>query len=107
MTGLTALPSESIAQPSLAATLVNLYGGLAVSAWILLLPAVLSALVTLQRRAPRWVRAVSAASGLASALCLAVPPMAWAPVGSWLIAVSLGCLVGGRAQASRGGDAPG
>ena len=90
--GLTALPSENTGQPSLSATLLNLYGGLAGSAWILLLPAVLAGL-SASRRGPRWALIVSVGASVTLALGVVLPPLSWAPAAGWLIAVSLGCLI--------------
>jgi hypothetical protein len=87
--GLSAL--EKAAEPSLAATLLNLYGILAISAWILLLPAVLAGLLAF-RRGPRWVFIVSAVASIMLTLGIALPPVSWGLAGAWLIAVSVGCL---------------
>jgi hypothetical protein len=92
LAGLTALPSENVAQPSLAATLLNFYGGLAGTAWLLLLPAVLAGMVAF-RRAPRPMSLTSGAAGVALLLCLALPPISWAVAGAWMALVALGCLV--------------
>jgi hypothetical protein len=86
--GLSALPSEDVAQSSLAATLLNLYGGLAGTAWLLLLPAVLAGTAAF-RRAPRRMSVICAAAGVALILCLALPPVSWAVAGAWLTAVLL------------------
>ncbi len=98
--GLTSLPSEATGQPSLAATLVNLYGALATGAWVLLAPAVWAGLCTI-RRGRRWAAALSIAGSIALVLCLALPPVSWAPAGVWLIAMSLGCLATSSTQRVR------
>ena len=103
--GLTSLPSEATGQPSLAATLVNLYGPLAVGAWVLLAPAVLAGLCTI-RRGPRWAALLSMVGSLALVLCLALPPVSWAVAGAWLLAVSLGCLATST-QRGRESEIPG
>lgn len=90
--GLSYLPSENTTQPSLAATLVNLYGGLTTSAWALLLPAVLAGFGA-RRAGPRWAVVVAALSTTTVALSVALPPIAWAPAGAWLITISIGRLV--------------
>ena len=89
--GLSSLPSERIGELSLVATLLNLYGALALGAWILLAPAVLAGLLALSRL-PRWAAAVSVIATLPVLLCLALPPVSWGVIGAWLIAVSTGCL---------------
>lgn len=89
--GLSSLPSEDTGQPSLAATLVNLYGALAVGAWVMLAPAALAGLCTI-RRGPRWAALLSAIGGASILLCLALPPVSWAVAGVWMIATSVGCL---------------
>lgn len=102
--GLSALPSENPGQPSLSATLVNLYGAVAVSGWVLLLPAVLAGLAS-WRRTPRWSRTVCAIAGVGLTACLALPPVSWCVAAGWLLATGLGCLREG--PAARGLGAPG
>lgn len=90
--GLSALPTEHTAQPSLSATLLNLCGGLATSGWILLLPAVLAPFLA-PRRQPRSTLVISAVAGIPLVLCLAIPPISWAPAAAWLIAVPIAGLL--------------
>ena len=89
--GLSSLPSVQTGQPSLAATLVNLYGALAVGAWVMLAPAALAGLGTI-RRGPRCAALLSAIGGASILLCLALAPVSWTVAGMWMITTSLGCL---------------
>ncbi len=86
------LPSEHTAEPSLIATLVNLYGILGVSAWVFLLPAVATGLIA-RRNRPRWALVVSLIASIALLSAVVVPFLAWATGPAWLIAISLGCLL--------------
>ena len=96
------LPSEHTAEPSLIATLVNLYGNLGVSAWVFLLPASAAGL-TARRSHPRWAFIVSVIATIALVTAVVLPPFGWAAGPLWLITISLGCLL---APARRSPAAP-
>jgi hypothetical protein len=86
------LPSEHTAEPSLIATVVNLYGILGVSAWVFLLPAAAAGLIARQNR-PRWALIVCVITTIALLSALVIPPLSWATGPLWLITISLGCLL--------------
>jgi hypothetical protein len=93
----SAVPSERITEPSLTATLFNLYGTVSVSAWALLLPAVVGGFFTHKPR-PRWVPIVTTIAALALAPAIAVPPLAWGTGPAWIILTSAGSAAWRRTQ---------
>jgi hypothetical protein len=92
MTGVIATPEEAQESETLLPVLALLYGNLNVAVWCLLLPA--TAVTAAARRAPTWLRLVSALVALVLAGTLALPFVSWFPAFVWLAALAVAVAVG-------------